>query len=90
MVMAIYGECISSAARAPVTISRLDRDGCEIVVGRSDRARSLGAEPDLALWIGAIGPLPITAQAERARHGSRLTARFTQPLEPAILAHFSA
>jgi hypothetical protein len=81
----IYGECVSGATQAAVTISRLGRYGCDLVLAKSDAA--LGDE--LALWIGAIGPLAITAKlgSGRARH---LTAYFTEPLEPAILAHFGA
>ena len=82
----IYGECIAGAAHAAVTISQLCRDGCELVLA----APGLALDGDLALWIGAIGPLAITAYAEArgAGRGRRLTARFRQPLAPAILAHF--
>jgi hypothetical protein len=88
--MTIYGECVSGAAHTPVRISRLGRDGCELTFAAHRAA--LGS--DLVLWIGAIGPLAIIAQAVSASATARralcLTARFAQPLEPAILAHFGA
>lgn len=86
--MTIYGECVWGGAHAVVRISRLGREECELTLAAAEAA--LGT--DLVLWIGAIGPLAITAQAvpaSSARRPRRLTARFAQPLEPAILAHFA-
>jgi hypothetical protein len=79
----IYGECVSETAQTQVTISQLAPHGCRFLA----RAGSGLADGELALWIGAIGPLPIVA----SRDGSNtFTARFKQPLEPAIIEHFNA
>lgn len=81
--MDLYGECVCGSVHAPVTISRLGRHSCRV----STEQRAAALKGDLALWIGAIGPLPITVASVV---GSVFTARFVEPLAPAILAHFGA
>lgn len=81
----IYGECVGGEAQALVAISRLVAGGCEVrPLGHG--AKLPGGELDL--WIGAIGPLPIIGL--RRRVGGGLAARFRQPLDDAILAHFAS
>ena len=78
----IYGECIGKDACTPVTISALDSFKCElhphIEFGCIERPHEL--------WIGAIGPLPITAEN---RGAGRYRARFDEPLDERIIAHFA-
>ena len=79
----IYGECVSDSAQTQVTISHLASTSCRFLPQGGSRLD----EGDFSLWIGAIGPLPIIA----SRDGSNaFTARFKQPLEPAIIEHFNA
>jgi hypothetical protein len=79
----IYGECVSDSAQTQVTISHLACNSCRFLL----RGGSRLDDGELALWIGAIGPLPIVA----SREGSNsFTAQFKQPLEPAIIEHFNA
>jgi hypothetical protein len=80
--MTIYGECIGTLERTPVTISALDGEACEL-----RPAASAGAmEGLLDLWIGAIGPLPVTT--EHSGTGS-YRAKFREPLDARIIAHFA-
>jgi hypothetical protein len=83
----IYGECVCGGAHAPATISELAPDRCCVALeGREP------PEGDLELWLGAIGPFGITADAAQGdtAQGRRFTARFKTPLEPAIIEHFNA
>jgi hypothetical protein len=77
----LYGECIGTLARTPVTISQLQGQECELQP--QPGATDLDGLQDL--WIGAIGPLPVTAES---RGGGRYRARFREPLDERILAHF--
>jgi len=78
----LYGECIGTLARTPVTISHLCGHECElepcpgasVVDGLQD------------LWIGAIGPLAVTAENSGC---GRYRARFSEPLDARIIAHFA-
>lgn len=79
--MAIYGECIGTIERTPVTISALGGNECELQPATS--ASSI--EGLLDLWIGAIGPLPVTTE----NCGGRYLARFREPLDERIIAHFA-
>lgn len=80
--MTIYGECIGTLARTPVTISALDGEACEL----QPQPGESGIEGLLDLWIGAIGPLPATAETSGA---GRYRVRFREPLDPRIIAHFA-
>lgn len=80
--MTIYGECIGATARVAVRVSQLARNGCALL---TESASSL-FEGEFLLWIGAIGPLPITA----TRHSDTLLlANFKEPLDPQIIEHFN-
>ncbi|WP_159873231.1 hypothetical protein [Novosphingobium sp. 9U] len=80
--MAIYGECIGVRERTPVTISALDGLECELQPQTSTAA----IEGRMDLWIGAIGPLSVTAK----NNGSgRYCATFSEPLDARIIAHFA-
>ena len=81
--MMIYGECIGNMARMPVTISALGDHECEL----EPHASPPGAiEGKFDLWIGAIGPLPVTTEN---RGDGRYRARFREPLDQRIIAHFA-
>jgi hypothetical protein len=80
--MTIYGECIGTLERTAVTISALAGEECEL---RTQTAAG-AIEGLLDLWIGAIGPLPVTA--ENSGDG-RYRARFREPLDARIIAHFA-
>jgi len=80
--MTIYGECIGKSASMPVTISSLGGNECELQPGT---ATSI-LEELIDLWIGAIGPLSVTT--ENSGDG-RYRARFTEPLDERIIAHFA-
>ncbi len=80
--MTIYGECEARGKRLAVTISDLGRSGCALA---SDGGHAL-PEGDMALWIGAIGPLAAIAMKQDANHTS---ASFKQLLDPRILDHFA-
>ncbi|MBB4857257.1 hypothetical protein HNO88_000564 [Novosphingobium chloroacetimidivorans] len=79
--MAIYGECIGVLERTPVTISALDGLECQLEA----RTGANRIEGLLDLWIGAIGPLPVTAE----HSGGRVRAKFREPLDERIIAHFA-
>lgn len=84
--MTIYGECIGTLERTPVTISALGGDECEL---RPHTGAGAGAgiiEGLLDLWIGAIGPLPVTAENSG---GGSYRARFCERLDDRIIAHFA-
>jgi len=80
--MTIYGECEARGQRLAVTITGLGAAGCALACQ--------GDEPlpdgDVALWIGAIGPLAAIAMQKDANHAN---AAFRQPLDPRILEHFA-
>jgi hypothetical protein len=79
--MTIYGECEARGQRLPVTISQLDGQGCALT---SEASHEL-PQGEMALWIGAIGPLAVIAMQMDANHTN---AAFAQPLDPRILEHF--
>lgn len=81
-MMTIYGECIDTLKRTPVTISALGGEECEL----RTQASTGTIEGLLDLWIGAIGPLPVTAENSGA---GRYRARFREPLDARIIAHFA-
>ena len=80
--MTIYGECEARGQRLAVMISELGQAGCAL------SSRDDGSVPDgeMALWIGAIGPLAAIAMQKDAQHAS---AAFKEPLDPRILDHFA-
>jgi hypothetical protein len=80
--MTIYGECIGAQDRTPVIISALGDEGCEIEV----QASASVFDGLLDLWIGAIGPLAVMAENSGGR---RYRARFREPLDARIIAHFA-
>ena len=79
--MAIYGECIAAGLAAAVRVSKLVDTGCELLIEKG----SVLLDGEFSLWIGAIGPLAITTS--RCDEVT-LSASFTQPLDPRIIAHF--
>ena len=81
--MTIKGDCIWQGQCLRVSVSRLDASGCEMVL----EIDTIPGECELALWLGAIGPLPARATW---RDSSHLTARFEEPLDERILEHFEA
>ncbi|MEW9854462.1 hypothetical protein [Novosphingobium sp. M1R2S20] len=80
--MAIYGECIGGLTRVPVTISALGGDGCDFQPEASDCL----IDGPLDLWIGAVGPFTVTTEKNA---GGRYRARFREPLDQRIIAHFT-
>ncbi|KQM14701.1 hypothetical protein [Novosphingobium sp. Leaf2] len=80
----LYGECVgeSDMAAAPVRISRLADQGCDLIV---ESAAGL-FDTDFSLWIGAVGPLAAVAAK---RSGRNVEVRFKQPLDARILRHFN-
>jgi hypothetical protein len=81
LAMTIYGECETRGFRLPVTISDLAETGCAL---ESDAAGKL-PDGEMALWIGAIGPLAVIAMH---KDQSRSIASFKQPLDERIIDHF--
>jgi hypothetical protein len=80
--MPIYGECVGTLQRTPVTILALGDHGCEL----QPEAGPCTIEGMLDLWIGAMGPFPATAES----HGDgRYKASFREPLDQRIIAHFA-
>jgi hypothetical protein len=77
----LLGSAESNSGSEPVTISSLSSSGCEIC----KTVHSFDETID-RLWIGAVGPLPIS-RCEFS--GSRAALAFKQPLPIAILAHFT-
>lgn len=83
----LYGECIGAVARIPVTISQLDGHECELEPrAETSSAAATAIEGMQDLWIGAIGPLRVMAEN---RGGGRYRARFREPLDARIIAHFA-
>lgn len=81
MTTVLYGECIGSREAAAVRISELADRGCDL---ETDGLATV-TDGDVALWIGAIGPLPAIAIRKDSCH---LVVRFKEPLDGRILAHF--
>lgn len=79
--MILYGECVTARETARVRISGLANLGCDLEV----EAKS-APDGDVALWIGAIGPVAATAERTDAGH---LTVRFKEPLDGKIVEHFN-
>lgn len=80
--MSIFGECITASEQLAVIVTKLGIQGCNLLI---DSANVL-PHGELVLWIGAIGPLMITA----TRCGENIfRAQFEQPLDPRIVDHFS-
>ena len=79
--MILYGECVTARETARVRISGLADLGCDL---EADATHSV-PQGDIALWIGAIGPVPATAT-----HKNRncATVRFKEPLDGKIVEHF--
>ena len=80
-MMPIPGECMSPSHCVAVAISRLSKDGCDIMTHPGDA----GLDGSLSLWIGAMGPFDITTTRQR---GNVLRANFNQPLDSRIVDHF--
>lgn len=81
MGIILYGECVSARQSAPVRISGLADLGCDL---EADTAAAM-PDGDVALWIGAIGPVAATATH---RNANRATVRFKEPLDGKIVQHF--
>ena len=80
--MVLYGECVSARETARVRISGLANLGCNLEA----EAMAPALDGDVALWIGAIGP--VAAIAKRTEAGN-LTVRFREPLDGKIVEHFN-
>ncbi|HKT84817.1 MAG TPA: hypothetical protein VJQ77_01885 [Novosphingobium sp.] len=81
MGVILYGECVSARETARVRISGLADLGCNIEAD----ARAAMPDGDVALWIGAIGPVAATATHENA---NRVRVLFKEPLDGKIVEHF--
>ena len=81
--MDIPGECICTGRRARVRVSQLSSKGCVLECATAD----LPAGCEFALWIGAIGPLAVTAIRDRACH---IRARFKESLDERVVEHFES
>lgn len=81
MGIILYGECVSARETAQVRISALADQGCDL---EADTTAPL-LDGDVALWIGAIGPVAATATR---RNANRMTVRFKEPLDGKIVEHF--
>jgi len=79
--MTIYGECVGGHARTPVTISALAGEDCEL----EPNVFTAPINGLLDLWIGAIGPFLVMTENSG---GGRYRARFAEPLDARIIAHF--
>jgi len=81
----LYGECVGRGTAAPVRIRSLAGFGCDL----EPQAGPAGGVPDgdVALWIGAVGPVPAIAERRSGRH---VALRFKEPLDARILAHFQS
>jgi hypothetical protein len=83
-MMQVYGECIGATVSVAALISQLGAGGCELIL---DSTSAL-LDHDFTLWIGAIGPFAATcASLNKTGH---CLAVFKEPLDPAIIQHFSA
>lgn len=82
MSVIIYGECVGRRDSAPVRISDLAGMGCDLEI----EERTALDEGDVALWIGAVGPIAATAIRKDAAH---LAVRFKEPLDGKIVRHFN-
>lgn len=81
--MPISGECVWQGRNLRVSVSELNAEGCDLAF----EPDSLAGDGELALWLGAVGPLPAHATRRDAEH---MTARFSEPLDERILNHFAA
>ena len=79
----LYGECIGTRESAEVRILALAHLGCDL----ETQGGAAMTDGDVALWIGAIGPLSATATRKGESH---LALRFKEPLDGRILEHFRA
>jgi hypothetical protein len=80
--MAIYGECEVRGNFVPVTITELGQSGCAL----SSASNAQLPNGELALWIGAIGPLAASAMQVDASHAH---AEFKDLLDLRIISHFT-
>ena len=78
MGMILYGECVSALETASVRMSGLADLGCDLEAD----ATAPVFDGDVALWIGAIGPVAATATRKTAK---RATIRFKEPLDGKIV-----
>lgn len=84
----LYGECVGPGMAATVRIHALAYEGCDLEADDAGAGRECGLpDGDVALWIGAIGPVQAIAE-RRGRLGAAL--RFKEPLDTRILAHFQS
>jgi len=79
--MTIYGECEVRGGLVPVRITELSQTGCAL----SSASAVQLPDGELALWIGAIGPVSAIAMHKDASHAH---AEFSDPLDMRILNHF--
>lgn len=85
----LYGECVWPCVTRAVRISGLTEVDCDLESESDANAGSEGVEVDgdCALWIGAIGPIEVTALRKGA---NQMVVRFKEPLSDRILLHFNA
>ena len=85
----LYGECVWSGMTKPVRISGLTEVDCDLEPEKGETAGSETSvvDGDCALWIGAIGPIEVTAWHKEA---GQMAVRFKEPLSDRILHHFNA
>lgn len=77
----LYGDCVTTRDSTRVRISGLAHVGCEL-----EAENGAPIEGDVALWIGAIGPIDATSTRRDAEHYS---LRFKEELDGRILEHFN-
>lgn len=81
MAKFLYGDCVADRDSAQVRISELMGAGCEL----QTVAATTPLEGDVALWIGAVGPIEAIAVRRDREH---VSLRFKEPLSSEILYHF--
>lgn len=79
--MSIPSQCVSAAGQFPAMVSDLEETRCVM----RPLVRTAALEGPLWLWLGAIGPLPISAER---RNSTTFEVRFHEPLDPRIVDHF--
>lgn len=85
----LYGECVWSGAARAVRISGLTEGYCDLEPENYEEVsrETDTIDGDCTLWIGAVGPIKVTA----CRNGAgQITVRFKKPLNDRILHHFNA
>ncbi|MBH0114321.1 hypothetical protein I5E68_15350 [Novosphingobium sp. YJ-S2-02] len=92
MQKVLYGDCTGGPASTSVRICELDGESCSFEADAAPSASRDMLNGPLTLWIGAVGPFHATATHTGATPAgaSRYLARFVEPLDTAIVRHFSS